>query len=298
MRKALILAAALLVLGGGALFYTVRAARVAAEGGPAAFDLARPGQIVVRDGRTGLVRGSRTRCERFATASGTGICLVTDVAKTYAVVVDRTMRETRRLHIAGIPSRARVSSSGRMISWTVFVTGDSYNTSGFSTWTGILDNRTGYAVTNMEQIPLIKDGRRYHSADVNYWGVTFAPDDNRFYATVSTRGKTYLVQGDYGKWEARVLRANAECPSLSPDGGRLVFKKRMPGGAWRLHALDLATMAETPLAEQADVDDQAAWLDGATVMYAKGGDVWAVPADGTGAPRLLVADASSPSAVR
>ncbi|MGW4474441.1 TolB family protein [Nonomuraea sp. NPDC004354] len=298
MRKALILAAALLVLGGGALFYTVRAARVAAEGGPAAFDLARPGQIVVRDGRTGLVRGSRTRCERFATASGTGICLVTDVAKTYAVVVDRTMRETRRLHIAGIPSRARVSSSGRMISWTVFVTGDSYNTSGFSTWTGILDNRTGYAVTNMEQIPLIKDGRRYHSADVNYWGVTFAPDDNRFYATVSTRGKTYLVQGDYGKWEARVLRANAECPSLSPDGGRLVFKKRMPGGTWRLHALDLATMAETPLAEQADVDDQAAWLDGDTVMYAKGGDVWAVPADGTGAPRLLVADASSPSAVR
>ncbi|MGW5687177.1 TolB family protein [Nonomuraea sp. NPDC003754] len=298
MRKALILAAALLVLGGGALFYTVRAARVAAEGGPAAFDLARPGQIVVRDGRTGLVRGSRTRCERFATASGTGICLVTDVAKTYAVVVDRTMRETRRLHIAGIPSRARVSSSGRMISWTVFVTGDSYNTSGFSTWTGILDNRTGYAVTNMEQIPLIKDGRRYHAADVNYWGVTFAPDDNRFYATVSTRGKTYLVQGDYGKWEARVLRANAECPSLSPDGGRLVFKKRMPGGTWRLHALDLATMAETPLAEQADVDDQAAWLDGDTVMYAKGGDVWAVPADGTGAPRLLVADASSPSAVR
>ncbi|MET9340842.1 hypothetical protein [Nonomuraea sp. NPDC003804] len=298
MRKALILAAALLVLGGGALFYTVRAARVVADGGAAAFDLARPGQIVVRDGRTGLVRGSRTRCERFATASGTGICLVTDVAKTYAVVVDRTMRETRRLHIAGIPSRARVSSSGRMISWTVFVTGDSYNTSGFSTWTGILDNRTGYAVTNMEQIPLIKDGRRYHSADVNYWGVTFAPDDNRFYATVSTRGKTYLVEGDYGKWEARVLRANAECPSLSPDGGRLVFKKRMPGGAWRLHALDLATMAETPLAEQADVDDQAAWLDGATVMYAKGGDVWAVPADGTGAPRLLVADASSPSAVR
>lgn len=298
MRRTLILVVTLLVLGGGALFYAVRAARVDQGGGSAAFDLARPGQVVVRDQGTGLVRGSRTRCERFATASGTGLCLVTDVAKTYAVVADRTMKETRRLHIAGIPSRARVSPSGRMISWTVFVTGDSYNKSGFSTWTGILDNRTGYAITNMEQIPLIKDGRRYHSPDVNYWGVTFAPDDNRFYATVSTRGQTYLVQGDYGRWEARVLRSNAECPSLSPDGRRLVFKKRMPGGAWRLHALDLSTMAETPLAESANIDDQAAWLDGTTVMYAKGRDVWAVPADGTGAARLLVAGASSPSAVR
>lgn len=208
------------------------------------------------------------------------------------------MKEIRRLHIAGIPSRARVSPSGRMISWTVFVTGDSYNKGGFSTWTGILDNRTGYAITNMEEIPLTKDGRRYFSADVNYWGVTFARDDNRFYATVSTRGRTYLVEGDYGRWQARVLRENAECPSLSPDGRRLVFKKLMPGGAWRLHGLDLATMEETPLAERAAIDDQAAWLDDRTVMYAKGPDVWAVPADGTGSPRLLVANASSPSAVR
>jgi hypothetical protein len=297
MRKALILAVTLLVLGGGALFYAVRAARVA-PAQEAAFDLARPGQIVVRDHASGFVRGSRTRCERFATAAGTGVCLVTEVAKTYAVVVDRTMKQTRRLHIAGIPSRARVSPTGRMISWTVFVTGDSYNKGGFSTWTGILDNRTGYAITNMEEIPLTKDGRRYHSADVNYWGVTFAGDDNRFYATVSTRGRTYLVEGDYGRWQARVLRENAECPSLSPDGRRLVFKKLMPGGRWRLHGLDLASMKETPLAEQAHVDDQAAWLDDRTVMYAKGPDVWAVPADGTGAPRLLVANASSPTAVR
>lgn len=71
MRKALILAVTLLVLGGGALFYAVRAARVA-PAQEAAFDLAKPGQIVVRDHASGLVRGSRTRCERFATASGTG----------------------------------------------------------------------------------------------------------------------------------------------------------------------------------------------------------------------------------
>ncbi|GIH77960.1 hypothetical protein [Planobispora longispora] len=302
MRKGLLTLAATLLLAGGATGYAVW------SGGPGAAvseprdgsrtDLSEPGRLLVRDTATGLVRGTRTRCERFYAAAGTGVCLTVTpgaVPGTHALILDRTMREIDRIEITGIPNRARVSPSGRMISWTVFVTGDSYNENGFSTWTGIHDTRTGNTTVNMEEIPLIKDGRRYHSADVNYWGVTFASDDNRFYATVSTKGRTYLVEGDYAAWEARVLRENAECPSLSPDGAVLVYKKRMPAGAWRLHALDLTTRRETPLAETADVDDQAAWLDPRTVMYAKDGDIWAVPADGTGAPRLLMKDASSPA---
>jgi hypothetical protein len=64
--------------------------------------------------------------------------------------------------------------------------------------------------------------------------------------------------------------------------------------------LDLATMRETPLAETAGIDDQAQWLSGSEVAYAKpapggGSDIWAVPADGSGSPRLLVRAASSPS---
>lgn len=303
MRRVLILLIALLVLGGGAVGYAVWARPEPVSVAAAGLDLAKAGQLLVRDTASGLVRGSRTRCERFSAAAGRGICLVTEpgtVPKTYALVLDRTMRETKRIRIAGIPNRARVSQSGRMISWTVFVTGDSYNKGGFSTWTGILDNTTGYAVTNMEEIPLTMNGRSYDAADVNYWGVTFAADDNRFYATVSTKGKTYLVQGDYGKWEARVLRENAECPSLSPDGKRLVFKKRVSSGdkPWRLHTLDLATMKEKPLSETESIDDQVAWLDADTVMYARGADVWAVPADGSGAPRIVAERASSPSALR
>ncbi|WP_327085807.1 hypothetical protein OIE66_26105 [Nonomuraea sp. NBC_01738] len=185
-----------------------------------------------------------------------------------------------------------------MASWTVFVTGDSYSSGGFSTWSGILDISTGYAITNIEDIPLTMNGRRYHAPDVNYWGITFAPDDNRFYATVATKGKTYLAQGDFGAWRATTLRENAECPSLAPSGERLVFKKRVSPGPWRLHALDLATMRETPLAETASIDDQAAWLDERTVMYARDGNVWKVPADGTGSPALLLKDASSPAVVR
>jgi Tol biopolymer transport system component len=94
------------------------------------------------------------------------------------------------------------------------------------------------------------------------------------------------------------MRSNVECPSLSPDGKRLAFKKRVDAVSWRLAVLDLATMTETLLAETASIDDQAAWLDDETVMYAKGSDVWTTPADGSGNPHLLIAGASSPSILR
>ncbi|MFI6531360.1 TolB family protein [Nonomuraea sp. NPDC050547] len=301
---------AVVVLAGVAVGYASWAA--AKKEGPAAsaVDPGRAGQLVVRSsGRVAAVpigdpaaapAVSATKCDRNYTAAGTTICLVTRPGApptTDAIILDRSMREVRKVRLAGIPSRARISASGRMASWTMFVTGDSYNSGGFSTWSGILDIKTGYVVTNIEEIPLRIDGRRYYSADVNYWGITFAADDSRFYATLSTKGKTYLVEGDFTNWRARTLRENAECPSLSPDGSTLVYKKRVKPGPWRLHALHLATGRETPLAETASIDDQAAWLDERTVMYAKGKDIWSVPADGTGTPHLLTPNASSPSAI-
>ena len=83
-----------------------------------------------------------------------------------------------------------------------------------------------------------------------------------------------------------------------------MFKKRVSDDIrqpWRFTVLNLATMRETPLAETRSVDDQAAWLDDGTVMYAvphdddPGSDLYAVPADGSGAPRLLAADGMSPA---
>ncbi|MGP8297526.1 hypothetical protein ACTPOK_06115 [Streptomyces inhibens] len=245
-------------------------------------------------------------CERFHAAAGTGLCLQRRPGippRSYALVLDRQLREKRRIALTGIPNRARVSASGRMLSWTMFATGDSYATTAFSTRTSILDTRTGYLIKNMEEIPLTLDGRRYHAPDVNYWGVTFARDDNRFYATVSTKGKTYLVEGDMRRWAAHTIRENVECPSLSPDNTRLAFKKRVREGAtdpWRLYVLDLRSLRERPLAEARSVDDQAAWLDDHTLAYALPGrdgrtsDIWTVPADGRGTPSLRVPDASSP----
>ncbi len=309
--RAAVVLLAFLLLAGGAVGYTLRASReVQQTSADSGFALA-PGALHFRDTASGRIAresaagGTRVTggpvCDRFHAARGTALCLRRRAGvppRAYAVVLDRRLREVRRIAVAGIPNRARVSSSGRMLSWTTFATGDSYATSAFSTRTAILDLRTGYLVKNMEQIPLLIDGRRHHAPDVNYWGVSFARDDNRFYATVATGGRTHLVEGDMRKWSARALRTNVECPSLSPDNTRIAFKKKVsgdPSAPWRLYVLDLRTLREHQLVERHSVDDQAVWLDDRTLAYGRGGDIWTVPADGTGAPRLRVRGGSSPA---
>ncbi|MFG2046718.1 hypothetical protein ACGFIW_04725 [Micromonospora sp. NPDC048935] len=253
---------------------------------------------------TGPRTVSGLECLRVYAAAGTGVCLRPETAWSYQVVVlDAALRQTRAVDVPGLPNRARVSASGRMVSWTTFVGGDSYTASGFSTRTGILDTTTGATVTSLEEFAITRDGRSYRSPDVNYWGVTFTADDNRFYATMSTAGRRYLVRGDVAARTVETLKENVECPSLSPDGTRVAFKEAVdadPAKGWRLSVLDLATMRVTATAETRSVDDQAAWLDGRTLAYTLRQDdgqpdVWSVRADGSGAPRLTIPGAESPS---
>lgn len=307
-KRIVAVAAAAVVLAAVAVVYTVQAATrpVQATTGTAT-PATNPG-LYVRTAEGAIAveeNGHRTNtslsCQRFYTVNDTAVCLAARPGlqpMTRATILDKNLRTRETVDFGGTPNRARVSPTGRMVSWTVFVSGDSYATTAFSTRTGILDTKSGYLIKSMESIQLYLDGRRYHSPDVNFWGVTFTNDDNTFYATMSTKGQTYLVTGDMRAWKAKTLRTNVECPSLSLDGDRLVFKKRVREGAdnpWRLHTLNLTTMQETPLAETKSVDDQAAWLDTKTVAYTLNGDVWSVPADGTGKPELLAENASSPS---
>ncbi|MGD3110824.1 TolB family protein [Streptomyces sp. YGL11-2] len=261
----------------------------------------------------GRPQGPRTasgvKCLRFHAAAGTAVCLQAEhgaLEDTYrAVVLDAQLHELHRFPAAGIPTRARVSPSGHRVAWTVFVSGDSYAGTNFSTRTAIVDTRTWAIDDNLERYAVVKDGRPYHASDINVWGVTFA-DDTRFYATLATGGQTYLVRGDAAARTLTTLHRNVECPSLSPDGTRIAYKKRAPGASpdapWRLYVLDLRTMAETATAEHRNIDDQALWADGATLVYALpgdyGSDLWTVLANGTGAARRLMTSAVAPAYVR
>ena len=258
-------------------------------------------------------RATPLRCDRVDFAGERGVCLTTDrFYTTHAIMVfDGAFEPLHRLPLHGVPSRVRLAPDGRLAAVTVFVSGHSYLDEGFSTETSIVDTYSGERrVANLEELQVYRDGAPFRALDFNFWGVTFAADSDRFYATLGTGGTVYLVEGRVSTRRADVVLEGVECPSLSPDQSRIVFKKRLPlatGSGWRLHVMDLRSRAVTPLAEARSVDDQAEWLDDSTILYAIPDasaptpmvtDVWQIPADGSGAPELLLEGASSPAALR
>jgi hypothetical protein len=251
-------------------------------------------------------------CDRVYATARSGICLAArrGAVTTYsAVLLSGRLLVEKPLPISGIPSRARLSADGSLVATTTFVSGHGYGTIGFSTDTTVLDRGTGSNYGNLEkQFTTLIDGARSTAKDLNVWGVTFAPGPHptRFYATVSTGGQTWLARGDLTLRTLTTLRRDAECPSLSPDGTKLVYKKRAGSPiTWRYHVLDLSTDVERPLVETRSVDDQAEWLDANRVLYglprSDSGqtDVWVADVRvSAGPPKIYLPDAWSPAVVR
>jgi hypothetical protein len=244
-------------------------------------------------------------CERAHMAAGRGSCLKQDrtTAAYTQEIFDEGFLVRHRVPLTGVPSRTRVSPDGRWAAATVFEHGHSYADEGYSTRTTLVDTASGRVVADLEQFEIERDGRRFANVDFNFWGVTFAPDSDTFYATLSSGGVNYLVTGRASTRRARVLRTGVECPSLSPDGTRIAYKHLVGPGAWQLRLLDLRTGAERDLSSEArSLDDQVDWLDDAHVIYQMvgggGASVWQMAIDTPASPRLLVDRAFSPSVIR
>jgi hypothetical protein len=243
-------------------------------------------------------------CQRVYTANGTTVCLrLAGPGPAYAAEVSRDGAVVKSVALPGVPSRAKVSRSGRVVSWTSFVTGDSYSVpGGFSTRTGYFDTATGEVTESLEHFTTDVEGAPVTAQDVNYWGLTVADDDRTFYATLASGGFTWLVRGDLVDKSVKSVRRDAECPSLSPDGTKVAYKKRIGRlGPWDLAVLDLKTGEERRLPGTAGVDDQATWLDDGRLAFAavpkdsKVPAIHTVPADGSAPATILIRDATSPS---
>lgn len=251
------------------------------------------------------------RCDRIDVSRRVGVCLSTRRGlpmSNRTVVLDSRLRAGRAYAGTGRPSRTRLSRDDRYVATTTFSTGHSYGDTNYSTLTAIRDLRSGRSTGSLEDFSIYRDGKRLRAQDVNVWGVTFTADPRVFFASAASGGRVDLVRGDITRRELRTVRRDVECPSLSPDGRRLVYKVQVDESEapiWRLQVLDLTTGRERFLGERRNIDDQVQWLDDQHVLYevpqdgvlTGDSDVWVAPVDG-GRPKLIIPLAKSPAVVR
>ena len=258
--------------------------------------------------------GARTvsplTCERVAATRKALSCLSrldTDPVGYRETLYEADGSENVFWSLPGPPSRTRLSPDSQLAAWTGFVDGESYGGVAFSTQT-IITRVHGTYYGPLDGFTFLVDAKPYAAADLNFWGVTFADDGNTFYATAASEGRTWLARGNLRGRTLVAVREGAECPSLSPDGTRVAYKKNLgtaDAPRWTLAVYDLGSKAETVLPLTGNVDDQAEWLDDRTLLFGlpvagSDGDftVYSAPADGSAAESVFLEHAWSPSVVR
>lgn len=251
-------------------------------------------------------RVGELECKRVhAIAGGPGLCLaLSDNGLDYeGILFDERYREQTRFQVDGMPDRARVSPDGRYVAYTAFDEGGANgyfaSTDEFSTNTKIVEARSGREVLDLADVEVSRDGRVFDRANTELWGVAF-PGGDRYYATLASNefrhDGHFLIEGNVRSERARVIGEDVECPSLSPDGERIAYKRRIgDSNRWRLHVRDLASGDDVALAETRSIDDQPEWVGDDLVAYSDDKSTFVVAADGSGKPTRLAEWATSPA---
>lgn len=269
--------------------------------------------------RVGIRRADGTRelldrtCDRLHVQGSVGLCLDGPIGLgRYDVdVIDFTSADLPILeHDVGVlPSRARVAADQRWASATMFASGTSYQDVGaFATYVTV----TGLAPDDGPTVLLdrfaLNQSDPSHTAfpdDRNYWGISWG-ENGDFWVTAGSDAAVELLTGRADTRELFTTGIAGSCPSLSPDGETLVYKRTRPDGGFDLVARTLRTGAERMLDESHSVDDQVEWLDNDTILYAlhQGDptvsqpefDIWALDVTPGAAPVLFLPNANSPGA--
>jgi hypothetical protein len=258
--------------------------------------------LVPLDSPGGMRLATGLICERVHFAAGRGICLTAEhgvESRYFAVLFGADFVPATRLQLGGAPTFARVSRDGRMAAAS-FQTAPPKEEAPFApTETWLLDTLSGEVVADLADFKLVRDGAELVESEVDYWGVTFKRDSDGFFASVRFGGNIYLVEGSIADQRLVVLKGGVSAPALSPDESRVAYANLVSniGPTWRFRVLDLATMADTGLAETKSIDDQMEWMGGDTLLYGLATDIWSVPADGGGQPQPFLFGGLSPAVV-
>lgn len=215
------------------------------------------------------------RCGRAHASAGLAVCIESDeelLPSWTARIFDFTDASLPEItsEPASRPSRARVDPRGARVVWTSFVTGHDYLSPGeFATETRYVktENLETYTASQIRRGE-VED--RFLAVDGNWWGASFDPSSkDHVYLTYGSGDETEVVRSDQSRIRFESAFDNASCPSVSPDGELIVFKRPIEGkeAPQSLVLRGLNTGDERVLNEDRFVDDQVEWLDNDTILY-------------------------------
>jgi hypothetical protein len=245
-------------------------------------------------------------CQRVGSGGGRAVCVWQRASKSapyVGAVLTAAMHLEHRFVLPGAPESVAVRGDGLVGAFTVGAyvdRDDAPKAAPVLTRVYLVDLQTGQPLGGLQQFRLIPNGIWHGRSAPSFADVSFDPAHlNRFYATMTGVGGSYLVLGDYTRRTLTVLRRGGAQFAISPAGTRAAFVA--PGG--RLSVLDLGTLRERALAETRRVEGQPVWLDTRRVAYAVRrrtvdiDDLWSIRTVGNGKPRLYLAHATSPVTV-